>query len=261
MDLSEKLQRLKPEAMSPEEWQLRLELAALYRVFDYLGWIEMIFNHITVRVPGAEKHYLINPYGLNYDEVTASNLVKVGLDGEPVDGSRHGVNLAGFVIHSAIHAAREDAHCVIHTHTTAGMAVACKKEGLRSDNFYSAQLHGAVAYHDFEGISTDVGEQARLVRSLGDKDVMILRNHGLLVIGPHVPQALSHYWTVQRACEVQVAADSLAGESQPVERKVLDAIPGQARAFRAHPATPARRGQLFFDALLRRAKIRYADLA
>jgi len=260
MDLSEELLRLKPEGMLEEEWQLRLELAATYRIFDFLGWIEMIYNHITVRVPGPQRHYLINPYGLNYDEVTASNLVKVGLDGVPVDGSKYQVNVAGFIIHSAIHAAREDAHCVIHTHTTAGMAIACKKEGFRFDNFYSAQLAGELAFHDFEGISIDIGEQARLVKSLGDKPVMILRNHGLLVIGEHVPYALHHYWTVQRACEVQIAADTLGGENQPIDRKVIEAIPMQAKSFQTGSGGGPRRGQLFFDALMRRAKIRYEDL-
>jgi ribulose-5-phosphate 4-epimerase/fuculose-1-phosphate aldolase len=260
MDLSGELLRLKPAGMADTEWQLRLELAALYRLFDYLGWTEMIYNHITVRVPGPDKHYLINPYGLNYDEVTASNLVKVGLDGVAVDGSKHMVNVAGFVIHSAIHAARDDAHCVIHTHTTAGMGIACKQEGFRFDNFYSAQLYGLLAFHDFEGITTDVAEQERLVKSLGDKPVMILRNHGLLVIGPHVPHALSQYWTVQRACEVQMAADSFAGANVPVGRKVLDAIPEQARFFRTGAGGGPRRGQLFFDALMRKAKLRYEEL-
>ncbi|HVC10832.1 MAG TPA: class II aldolase/adducin family protein, partial [Burkholderiales bacterium] len=181
MDLSEKLLRLKPAGMAGEEWQARLELAACYRAFDWLGWTELIYNHITARVPGPERHYLINPYGLWYNEVTATNLVKVNLAGEAVDGSRYPVNRAGFVIHSAVHAAREDAHCIIHTHTTAGSAVASKKDGLRYDNFYGATLYGQVAYHDFEGVTTDLAEQPRLVASLGAKPVLILRNHGLLV--------------------------------------------------------------------------------
>ncbi len=261
MDMSEKLLRMKPESMADAEWGLRLELAALYRIFDYLGWTEMIYNHITVRVPGPERHYLINPYGLNYDEVTASNLVKVNLEGVAVDGSKHMVNVAGFVIHSAIHAAREDAHCVVHTHTTAGMGIACKKEGFRFDNFYSAQLCGRLAFHDFEGITTNVGEQERLVKSLGKQDILVLRNHGMLVIGSQVPQTLQQYWTVQRACEVQLAADSLAGENHPVPQAVIDAIPAQAAFFKTGAGAGSRSGQLFFDALLRKAKIRYEDLA
>ena len=256
MDMSDQLLRLKPEGMSAGEWQSRLELAALYRAFDWLGWTELIYNHLTLRVPGPERRYLINPYGLWYSEVTASNLVKVNLAGDPVDGSKHPVNRAGFVIHSAIHAAREDAHCVIHTHTTAGSAVACKKEGLRFDNFYSAVLFGQVAYHDFEGVTTDPAEQPRLVKSLGAKTVLVLRNHGLLALGRSVPEAFSIYWTLQRACEIQAAADAMRGENLPVARRVLDETPARVEAFRGGP----RPGGLAFDALLRRAGIRYEDI-
>jgi ribulose-5-phosphate 4-epimerase/fuculose-1-phosphate aldolase len=256
MDLSEKLLRLKPEAMNPEEWQVRLELAALYRAFDWLGWTESIYNHITARVPGPERHYLINPYGLNYNEVSANNLVKVNLAGEAQDGSKFPVNRAGFVIHSAIHAAREDAHCIIHTHTTAGSAVATKKDGLRFDNFYSATLYGQVAYHDFEGVTTDVAEQPRLVQSLGDKSILILRNHGLLVACSGVPEAYMLYWTLQRACEIQVATDAMRGDNLPIAQRVLDETPARVAVFRSGP----RPGGLPFDALLRRSGIRYEDL-
>lgn len=256
MDLSDRVLRLKPAGMTAEEWSVRLELASLYRAFDWLGWTESIYNHITLRVPGPEKQYLINPYGLNYNEVTAGNLVKIDLAGEARDGSKHPVNKAGFVIHGAIHAAREDAHCIIHTHTTAGMAVACKEGGLRHDNFYSAILFGQVAYHDFEGISTDIGERPRLVKSLGDKTVLVLKNHGLLVVGGGVTEAFQTYWTLQRACEVQLAADSMHGAGIPIARPVLDAIPAQVEVFRAGP----RPGGLAYDALLRRAGIRYEDI-
>ena len=251
MDLSEKLLRLKPAAIDGEEWRIRLELAALYRAFDWLGWTESIYNHITARVPGGERHYLINPYGLNYNEVTATNLVKVNLAGETMDGSKYPVNVAGFVIHSAIHGAREDAHCIIHTHTTAGSAVACKKEGLRFDNFYSAALYGQVAYHDFEGVTTDLAEQPRLVESLGDKSILILRNHGLLVACPSIPQAYLTYWGLQRACEIQAATDAMRGDNLPIAQRALEATPGRAASFDyAHP----------FDALLRRSGIRYEDI-
>lgn len=257
MDLSDQLLKLKPAGMQAAEWQCRLELAACYRLFDWLGWTELIYNHITLRVPGPEKHYLINPYGLWYTEVTATNLVKVNLAGEAVDGSKYPVNLAGFVIHSAIHATREDAHCVIHTHTTSGMAVACKEGGLRHDNFYSAILAGDVAYHDFEGITTNVAEQPRLVASLGTKRVLILRNHGLLALGATLTEAFSTYWTLQRACDVQAAADGMEGRNIPVPQSVLDAIPAQTAFFRQGQ----RPGGLVFDAALRRAGIRYEDLA
>jgi len=139
----------KPAHVSDAEWRLRIELAAAYRVFDWYGWNETIFNHITVRVPGPERHFLINPFGLWYDEVTASNLVKVDLQGNPVAPSEYPINRAGFIIHSAVHAARDDAHCIMHTHTTTGMAIACRRQGLQHDDFYGAMLIGRVAYHDF----------------------------------------------------------------------------------------------------------------
>ena len=256
MDMSEELLRLKPAAMSGGEWGVRLELAALYRAFDWLGWTESIYNHITARVPGPGRHYLINPYGLNYNEVTATNLVKVNLAGEAVDGSRYPVNQAGFVIHSAIHAAREDAHCIIHTHTTAGSAVAVKRGGLSHDNFYGSTLYGMVAYHDYEGVTTDPAEQPRLVQSLGDKPILILRNHGLLVACPGIPEAYMIYWTLQRACEIQAATAGMRGDDIAVPQRVLDEMPARTAAFRGGP----RPGGLPFDALLRRAGIRYQDI-
>ena len=257
MDLSEKVLRLKPAGVSAEEWAARLELAALYRLFDWLGWTELIYNHITLRVPGPHKHYLINPYGLWYNEVTASNLVKVNLEGKAVDGSKYPVNVAGFIIHSAIHAARGDAQCVIHTHTTAGSAVSSKKEGLRYDNFYSSVIYGQVAYHDFEGVTTDLDEQQRLVKSLGDKSLLILRNHGLLAIGGCVAQAFINYWSLERACQIQAAADAMRGDSLPIRREVLEDTPRRVAMFRAGP----RPGGDAFDGLLRRAGIRYEDIA
>jgi ribulose-5-phosphate 4-epimerase/fuculose-1-phosphate aldolase len=261
MDLSE-AGRLRPDEIDETEWALRLELAACYRVFHNLGWTESIFNHITLRIPGPEHHYLINPFGLLYSEVTARNLIRVGLDGEPVRPTPHPVNVAGFVIHSAIHRHRDDAHCIMHTHTTAGMAVACKEDGLRTDNFNSAQLHGRVAYHDFEGITTDTAEQPRLVASLGDKDVLILRNHGLLTTGVHLPAAFATMWCLQRACEVQLATDSLRGPNRAIRPEVLEAIPRQARPFRGSgDGSGPRRGQMIFDAAVRAAGVRLVDLA
>ena len=162
------------------EQEIRVELAALYRIFDYLGWSEMIYNHITVKIPSEENAFLINPYGLHYSEVKASNLVKVDINGKVLDDTPYRANPAGMTIHSAIHAARPDAHCISHTHTTEGMAIACLEEGLRYDNFYSVLLYGQVAYHDFEGITVNPGEKERLVKSLGNKNLLILRNHGLL---------------------------------------------------------------------------------
>src|ERR1041385_4181776 len=145
--------------ISPEEWALRVELAACYRIFAHIGWTELIYNHITLRVPGPARHFLINPFGLHYSEVTASNLVKIDLDGNIIGRSDWGINPAGYVAHSAVHAVRHDAHCIMHTHTTAGMAVACSQGGLEYTNFYSAQLYGLIAYHDFEGVTVDTDER------------------------------------------------------------------------------------------------------
>ena len=219
--------------MTEAEWQARVQLAACYRIFDMLGWVEMIFNHITVRVPGPEVRFLINPFGLHYSEIRASNLVLIDIDGNPVRPSDWPVNRAGFVIHSAIHEAVPNAHCVMHTHTTTGIAVACLKEGLSPHNFYAAMLHGRVAYHDFEGITVEPGEKERLVRDLGGKPAMILRNHGLLAWGPSVPEAFLMLWTLQRACDVQIAA-SHAGEIQPIRPEVFaqtvrESGPGEKR--------------------------------
>jgi ribulose-5-phosphate 4-epimerase/fuculose-1-phosphate aldolase len=202
-----------PSHVHPEEWQARVQLAACYRIFAMLGWTEMIYNHITLRLPasvsGGEKHFLINPFGLHYSEVTASNLVKIDLQGRVLDGSPYPVNPAGFTVHSAIHDGVEGAHCVMHTHTTNGLAVACTEGGLAQNNFYSAQLHDMVAYHDFEGITIHAQEAPRLLRSMGQKPLLILRNHGLLAWGPTLALTFVRLWTLQRACDVQVAQAAL----------------------------------------------------
>ena len=207
------LQPAAASRMHPDEWQARVQLAACYRIFDMLGWTEMIYNHITVRLPesvaGGEKQYLINPFGLHYSEVTASNLLKIDTQGRKLDDNPYPVNPAGFTVHSAIHENIPQAHCVMHTHTTAGLAVACTQGGLAQNNFYSAQLHELVAYHDFEGITIHADEAPRLLANIGDKPVVILRNHGLLAWAPTLPLAFSRLWTLQRACEVQVAQAAL----------------------------------------------------
>jgi ribulose-5-phosphate 4-epimerase/fuculose-1-phosphate aldolase len=208
-------------AMTDAEARARVELAAAYRVFDHLGWTEMIFNHITLRVPGPETVFLINPFGLQYREVTASNLVAIDAQGNPVRPTPHPINRAGFVIHSAIHAHVPDAHCVMHTHTTTGMAVACLRDGLSHDSFYGAQLHGRVAYHEFEGITVDEGEQERLLASIGDRQAVILRNHGLLSWGGSIAQAYMWMWTLQRACDVQIAT-AAAGTPRRVGARVFE---------------------------------------
>lgn len=247
-----------PAGMDAQEWQLRLTLAACYRLFDWLGWTELIFNHITVRVPtppGAPHQYLINPFGLHYAEVTAHNLVRIDVNGQVLDGSAQPVNAAGFVIHSAIHAAREDAHCIMHVHTTAGCAVACKDSGLRHDNFYSAMLYQQVAYHDYEGVTTQRDEQPRLVRSLGEQHHLILRNHGLLAVGPSVPTAFNRLWTLQRACEIQLASDAGAGANRGIAPDILARVPA------TRVAGGGETHQLIFAAMLRRAGITAQQLA
>jgi ribulose-5-phosphate 4-epimerase/fuculose-1-phosphate aldolase len=212
----------RPARCTPAEWQARVELAACYRVFAHRGWAEEIFNHISVRVPGPAPHFLINPFGLHYSEVIANNLVKIDIEGHAVGDTPYLVNRAGFVIHGAIHAARPDAHCVIHTHHSAGLAVACKEDGLTYDNFYAAFLYGRVAYHDFEGVAVFADEQPRLVASLGDKPCLILRNHGLLVAERSLQRAFYWMYVMHRACEIQVLSHSMAGANRPLTRAACE---------------------------------------
>lgn len=250
----------RPEGMDPAEWADRLQLAMCYRLFDHLGWAEMIFNHITLRTtPGPDGlyRYLINPFGLHYTEVTARNLVAVNAEGQLAAGETGRVNRAGFVIHSAIHAARDDAHCVMHTHTTAGSAVACKSSGLRHDNFYSALMFGDIGYHTYEGVTTSTDEQPRLVSSLGRCNHLILRNHGLLVVGTTLPQAFQRLWVMQRACEIQLASDAGAGHNISIDENILRKVPAtrlEAQADRLDVAT------LSFEAMCRRAGLRAEDI-
>jgi ribulose-5-phosphate 4-epimerase/fuculose-1-phosphate aldolase len=208
------------QAMSDAEWEARQQLAACYRIFDRMGWSELIYNHITLRVPGEENAFLINPFGLHYREICASNLVKVDIDGRTLDGSPYPINPAGFTQHSVFHRHVPDAHCVIHTHTTAGMAVSATREGLTPTNFYAAAFAGRIAYHDFEGITIRPEEGARLVAHLGDKRVMILRNHGLVVMGETLPKAFLMHWMLQRACEIQVATGA-AGTPVEIPAEVI----------------------------------------
>lgn len=191
--------------MSDAEWEARQQLAACYRIFDMLGWSEMIYNHITLRVPNEENAFLINPFGLHFSEVCASNLVKIDIDGHKLNASPWPVNPAGFVQHSVFHRRLADAHCIMHTHTTAGMAVASLEGGLRPVNFYAAGFIGRIAYHDFEGVTVRSEEGERLIANLGSKRVMLLRNHGILTMGETLPEAFLKHWMLQRACEIQLA--------------------------------------------------------
>lgn len=211
---------LKPAAISDAEWQARQQLAACYRIFAHLGWDELIYNHISLRVPGEDDAFLINPFTLMYGEVTASNLVKIDIDGNKLADSPYPVNRAGFVQHSLFHRNLPDAHCIIHTHTTAGMAIACTEEGLQPIDFYSSMFAGRIAYHDFEGVTIHPNEGPRFLESLGDKRIMILRNHGLLVMAPSLPAAFQTYYFLERACAVQIAARQ-AGTLRRVPDEVI----------------------------------------
>jgi len=201
------------EKVSAEEWDTRVQLAAAYRLTHRYGWATtLIYNHISARVPGSEEHFLLNPFGLRYDEVTASNLVKIDLDGNILDDTPYGINEAGYCIHSAIHAAMPDRHCVFHTHTEAGMAVSSLERGLMFTNQDALMFYGNTAYHDFEGIALDLDERERLVADLGDKMVMILKNHGLLVTGRTIGEAFTLMFFLEKVCGAQLAMMAAGGE-------------------------------------------------
>ncbi|MCZ6605526.1 MAG: class II aldolase/adducin family protein [Alphaproteobacteria bacterium] len=241
----------RPAHICEAEWEARVDLAACYRIFDHLGWIELIYSHITQRVPeeksGERPAFLINGFGLMHSEVTASNLLKVDLDGDIIGDSKWELNPAGYVIHSAIHGAINQAHCIMHTHTTTGIAVSCKQDGLDWNNFYSAMMYGQVAYHDFEGITVNKGERERMIESLGDKRTMILRNHGLLSWGENISEAFVRLWTLQRACDVQVMAEGIAGKSIELSDEVrANSVEAAQKFYPEHQS-----GRRVFDALKR----------
>ncbi len=194
--------------VSPEEWQLLVDLAATYRLVALHGWDDMIFTHISARVPGPEHHFLINPYGLLFEEITASSLVKIDLDGNKVQDTPYPVNPAGFTIHSALHMNRDDAHCIIHLHTTDGVAVSAQSDGLLPIDQHAMLITQDIAYHDYEGVALDLDERDRLVHDVGDKHMMMLRNHGTLALGKSCPDAFLRMYYLERACSMQVRAMS-----------------------------------------------------
>jgi len=206
--------------VSKEEWELRVKLAHCYHLIDYFGWTETIFNHISARLPGDEHYYLVNPFGLNYSEVTPENLLKVDLHGNKVLPSEYDGNPAGFALHSAVHDARDDIRCLIHTHTTPISAVVQKKSGFKYDSFYGAQLYGRIGYHSFEGITLFAEEKERMIQSLGDNHILVLRNHGIAVGESSIEKAFFLLWTVQRAAEIQCQADAMGGEDVPLTEEV-----------------------------------------
>jgi len=216
------------DQVSDEEWQLRVDLAACYRIIAMYGWDDLVFTHISARVPGPEDHFLLNAYGLLFEEMTASSLVKVGLSGDKVLDSPHSVNPAGFVIHSAVHEVRSDVGCVIHTHTRAGVAVSAQASGLLPLSQISLFPLISLAYHDYEGIAINPEEKSRLVADLGDKNALILRNHGLLTTGPTIPDAFLMMYALETACQIQLAAQAGGGELIHVADPIVDGMQAQA---------------------------------
>lgn len=193
-----------PDGMSAEEWRLRVDLAAAFRLVALYGWDDLIFTHLSVRIPGPEHHFLINPYNLMFEEITASSLVKIDVEGRAVDPTPHMVNPAGFTIHSAIHMAREDAQAVIHLHTPYGQAVSAMRDGLLPYTQTAMIAHHDIAFHEYEGIATDLEERERLVADLGGHNLMLLRNHGTLAVGSSIAIAFLRIYFMERACEAQV---------------------------------------------------------
>lgn len=234
------------EVVSAEEWQLRVDLAACYRLVALHGWSDLVFTHISARVPGPEHHFLINPYGLMFDEITASSLVKVDQDCNKVLSSPFPVNPAGFTIHSCIHQAREDVGCVLHTHSRAGVAVSAQKCGVLPISQQSTFVLASLAYHDYEGVALRDDEKPRLVRDLGDRNFLMLRNHGLLTVGRTVADAFLSMYTFENTCRIQVDAQA-GGELVHVDTRLLA---GMAQVLKT--VTAGQGAQIAWPALLRR---------
>ena len=235
------------QQVSSEEWEQRVHLAACYRLAALHGWDDLVFTHISARVPGPEHHFLINPYGMTFEEITASSLVKIDLDGRKVEPSPHEVNPAGFTIHSAIHAAREDAICVMHLHTHDGVAVSAQRDGVLPISQQSMVVLSSLAYHDYEGIALVDDERPRLVRDLADRDYLMLRNHGLLTVGDSVATAFLNMYMFQSVCAIQLRAQSGGGELLRVPAGVLAGGGAQWRTV-----TRGIGGGIAWPALLRR---------
>jgi len=229
------------------EWQLRVDLAACYRLVAHFGWDDLIFTHISARVPGPEHHFLINPYGMTFDEITASSLVKIDLEARKVLDSPYEVNPAGFTIHSAVHAAREDARCVLHTHSVNGVAVSAQKGGVLPLSQQSTFVLASLAYHDYEGVALNAEEKPRLVRDLGDKNFLMLRNHGLLTVGPTIADAFLLMYLFEAACMVQVRAQAGGGELIPIDPRIIESSTKMVRT-----ATRSAGGALAWPGLMRK---------
>ena len=235
------------DQVTPEEWQVRVDLAAAYRLVADYGWDDLVFTHISARVPGPEHHFLINPYGMMFEEITASSLVKVDLEGEIVMDSEYSINPAGFTIHSAVHAAREDALCVMHLHTEYGIAVSAQEKGLLPVSQQSLFVLASLGYHDYEGLALNDEEKPRLVADLSTKTFLILRNHGLLTVGPTVADAFLSMFLLERACRIQILAQSGGGKLVPIDARVFAQIPAQEQVV-----TQGGGGRLVWPGLLRK---------
>ncbi len=234
--------------VSAEEWQTRVDLAACYRLVAQYGWDDMIFTHITAKVPGTDHQFLINPYGMMFEEITASSLVKIDSAGVKLDADNpYPVNPAGFVIHSAIHAAREDAKCVLHTHSINGVAVSAQKNGVLPLSQQSIFVLSNLAYHDYEGVALNDEEKPRLVRDLGDKKLLMLRNHGLLTVAETVADAFLLMYFFEACCMIQVRAQAGGGELIPIPQSILDGATAQAKVVLKGSG-----GALAWPALLRK---------
>jgi ribulose-5-phosphate 4-epimerase/fuculose-1-phosphate aldolase len=217
------------ETVSDEEWYQRVNLAACYRLVAQFKWDDLIFTHISARVPGPEHHFLINPYGMLFEEITASSLVKVDLEGRKVGDSPYEINPAGFTIHSAIHAAREDARCVLHLHSLNGVAVSAQKEGVLPISQQSIFVLASLGYHDYEGVALNEDEKPRLVRDLGDKSFFMLRNHGLLTVADNIPDAFLFMYVFEAACTIQVRARAAGAELVPIDPRIIGGAQAQAK--------------------------------
>ena len=235
------------QQVSKEEWQTRVDLAAAYRLVALYGWDDLVFTHITAKVPGPEHHFLINPYGMMFEEITASSLVKIDANGKKVMDSPYPVNPAGFTIHSCVHGARKDAHCVMHTHSVNGVAVSAQKGGVLPISQQAFFVLSSLAYHDYEGVALLEDEKPRLVRDLGEKVFFMLRNHGLLTVGQTVAEAFVAMYIFEAACMVQVRAQSGGGELVPIGQKILDMAQAQVAKV-----TLGGGGALAWPALLRK---------
>ena len=235
------------DRVTPEEWEQRVALAAVYRLVAHFGWDDLIFTHLSARVPGGDHHFLINPYGMTFDEITASSLVKVDLGGNKVMASAHEINPAGFTIHSAIHAAREDATCVLHVHSVNGIAVSAQKDGLLPISQQSIFVLSSLAYHDYEGVALREDEKPRLVRDLGAKNYFMLRNHGLITVGETVPHAFLFLYTFESACMIQVRAQAGGRDLIAIDPRIIATAQQQAATV-----TKAAGGALAWPALLRK---------